>query len=218
MVGDSIATGTGDQRALGWPGRIAAVALAGGADLTIYDLGVRGDTSVDVARRWRAETDARLPRLFPGGIVFQYGLNDCTVRTYEDGRTERRVEAEVTLATTRTMLTEAHGLQPTLFIGPAPIDDARPGPQLVPGVVQTTANDDIRALDVQLGSVARDSGVAYLSVFDSLAADERWVRATRAGDGIHPTDEGYEALAELVRRWPAWAALTDGPMMRRDRA
>ncbi len=194
------------------------MALAGGADLTIYDLGVRGDTSVDVARRWRAETDVRLPRLFPGGIVFQYGLNDCTVRTYEDGRAERRVEAEVTLAATRALLTEAHSLRPTLFIGPAPIDDARSGPQLVPGMLQATANDDIRALDVQLGSVARDVGVAYLSVFDALSADERWMRATRDGDGIHPTDEGYEAMAELVGRWPAWRALTDGPMMRGARA
>ncbi len=218
MVGDSIAAGTGDQRALGWPGRIAAEALAEGADLTIYDLGVRGDTSVDVARRWHAETDARLPQLFPGGIVFQYGLNDCTVRTYQDGRAERRVEAEVTLANTRTLLTEAHTLQPTLFIGPAPIDDSRPGPQLVPGVLQITANDDIRALDVRLGSVARDVGVAYLSVFDPLSADERWLRATRGGDGIHPTDEGYEAMAELVRRWPAWGALTNGPMMQGERA
>ncbi len=208
VVGDSIATGTGDQRALGWHGRVAARAFSNGVDLTIYDLGVRGDTSVDVAGRWRDETAARLPQLFPSGIVFQYGLNDCTIRTYADGRAERRVEVEMTLATTRALLSEALGLRPTLFIGPAPVDDSRPGPQLVPGMHQATANTDIRALDGKLDAVAREVGVPYLSVFDMLSADERWSRAARHGDGIHPTDEGYDVLAELVGGWPAWQALT----------
>ena len=97
---------------------------------------------------------------------------------------------------------------PTLFIGPAPIDDTRPGPQLVPGVLQATANVDIRALDRQLEAVARDVGVPYLAVFDALDSDERWSRATRDGDGIHPSDEGYAAMAELVAGWPVWEALT----------
>ena len=74
---------------------------------------------------------------------------------------------------------------------------------------QATANTDIRALDRKLEAVARDVGVPYLPVFDVLSADERWSRATRDGDGIHPTDEGYEALAELVKGWPAWQALTE---------
>ena len=75
-------------------------------------------------------------------------------------------------------------------------------------MLQATANADIRALDRQLEAVARDVGVPYLAVFDALTADERWSRATRDGDGIHPTDEGYDAMAELVAGWPAWEALT----------
>jgi lysophospholipase L1-like esterase len=208
VVGDSIATGTGDRQALGWHGRLAARAYASGADITIYDLGVRGDTSLDVAGRWRNETAARLPELFDSGVIFQFGLNDCTVRTHVDGHRARRVPVETSLQATRTMLSDALSRHPTLFIGPAPIDDSRPGPQLVPGVLQATANADIRALDRQLEAVAHDVGVPYLAVFDALDTDERWARATRDGDGIHPTDEGYAAMAELVAGWPAWEALT----------
>ncbi len=166
VVGDSIATGTGDRQALGWHGRLAARAYADGADLTIYDLGVRGDTSLDVAGRWRDETAARLPELFDSGVIFQFGLNDCTVRTWADGRSERRVAVETSLATTRAVLVQAIALHPTLMIGPAPIDDSRPGPQLVPGLLQATANEDIRALDRQLEAVAHDVGVPYLATFD----------------------------------------------------
>ncbi|MFO7532856.1 MAG: GDSL-type esterase/lipase family protein [Candidatus Limnocylindrales bacterium] len=207
VVGDSIATGTGDRQALGWHGRLAARAYANGVDLTIYDLGVRGDTSLDVARRWPGETAARLPELFGSGIIFQFGLNDCTVRTFADGHSERRVRFETSLATTRSILLQALARHPTLFVGPAPIDDSRPGPQLVPGVLQATSNHDIRALGRQLEAVAHDVGVPCLAVFDALDTDERWLRAMRDGDGIHPADEGYDAMAELIARWPAWQAL-----------
>ena len=209
VVGDSIATGTGDRHALSWHGRLATGALSAGADLTIYDLGVRGDTSLEVADRWRSETSARLPELFGSGLVFHFGLNDCTIRTWPDGRSERRVPVETSVDITSRLLSEASARYRTLMIGPAPIDDSRPGPQLVPGMRQATANEDIRALDRKLEAVAAGVGVPYLATFDVLGNDERWSAATRAGDGIHPTDMGYEALAELVARWPAWQALTE---------
>jgi lysophospholipase L1-like esterase len=215
VIGDSIAAGTGDDRCLGWAGRLAVRALAAGADLTIYVLGVRGDTSEDVARRWRAEAAARLPATFPHGLVFQFGLNDCAVRDWDDGRRERRVEARRSQEVTRIILAEAAADGATLMIGPAPVDDERPGPQLVPGMQQHLHNDDIARLDVALEVVATGLGVPYLAVFETLHSDPTWRRALRQGDGIHPTGEGYEALAGLVAAWPAWqellAATRGGP-------
>jgi acyl-CoA thioesterase-1 len=31
-----------------------------------------------------------------------------------------------------------------------------------------------------------------------------FARAMAAGDGVHPTADGYAAMAALVERWPAW--------------
>lgn len=207
LIGDSIAAGTGDERCLGWAGRLAAQALAAGADLTVYALGVRGDTSEDVARRWRAEAVARLPATFPRGLVFQFGLNDCAVRHWDDGHRERRVEARRSLEVTRTILAEAAAEGPTLMIGPAPVDDERPGPQLVPGMQQRLHDDDIARLDAALEEVAAGLGVPYLAVFETLVGHPDWRRALRQGDGIHPTGDGYDVLAGLVAAWPAWQAL-----------
>lgn len=207
VIGDSITAGTGDERCLGWPGRLAAGALLAGADLTIYALGVRGDTSEDVAKRWRAEATARLPAIFPRGLVFQFGLNDCAIREWDDGRRERRVEAERSRSVTRAILADAAAEAPVLMIGPAPVDDERSGPQLVPGLRQHLRNDDVALLDVALADVASGLGVPYLSVFGSLLGDPTWRRALRQGDGIHPTGEGYDALAGLVSAWPAWQEL-----------
>ena len=49
--GDSFVAGVGDPAHQGWLGR----ALAGRPEVTLYNLGVRRDTSADIARRWLAE-------------------------------------------------------------------------------------------------------------------------------------------------------------------
>jgi lysophospholipase L1-like esterase len=210
VIGDSIAAGTGDSRCLGWHGRVLEPLVQDGRDVTIYALGVRGDTSQDVARRWQAEASARLPGIFPAAVVFEFGLNDCTVRTTAAGTATRRVPVEETLATTAAILAGAVERWPTIMIGPAPLDDGREGPQLLPGVSQRTRNHDVRAIDAQLAAVAARVGVAYLPVFDALAADLRWRSALRDGDGIHPADEGYDVLAALVGGWAPWQALISG--------
>lgn len=207
LIGDSIAAGTGDTDGRGWHGRLAASALRRGSDLTIYGLGVRGDTSVDVARRWRAEVDARLPDLFPAGLVFQFGLNDCAFRSFADGRRERRVEPEASRRTVESVLTSAADERAVLMIGPAPVDGSRPGPQLVAGVIQRIDDRDIAELDEMMATVADDVGVPYLRVFDRLSSDPAWSNALREGDGIHPSGRGYEVLADLVAAWDPWRRL-----------
>src|SRR3954451_17927814 len=58
---DSFVNGTGDDACLGWVGRACAAGRRNGVDLTCYNLGIRGDTSADVLRRWEHEAQARLP-------------------------------------------------------------------------------------------------------------------------------------------------------------
>ncbi len=64
FIGDSFVNGTGDDEALGWTGRIVATARAEGRDVTHYNLGIRRDTSADIAERWRAEVERRLPPVY----------------------------------------------------------------------------------------------------------------------------------------------------------
>ncbi len=59
-VGDSFVAGAGDPECLGWIGRLMAEARAEGRDITLYNLGIRRDTSADVAVRWQTETARRL--------------------------------------------------------------------------------------------------------------------------------------------------------------
>ena len=54
FIGDSLVLGTGDEEFLGWPGRVIQRELQAGHDLTLYNTGIRGDTTTKIEARWRA--------------------------------------------------------------------------------------------------------------------------------------------------------------------
>jgi acyl-CoA thioesterase-1 len=65
FFGDSLVAGVSDPMGLGWVGRVVAASFAAGTPLTAYNLGVRAETSVQLASRWRQETGPRLSEVVP---------------------------------------------------------------------------------------------------------------------------------------------------------
>ncbi|WP_280460464.1 GDSL-type esterase/lipase family protein [Nocardia carnea] len=185
FVGDSFVAGVGDPEALGWSGRLTVDAHAAGVAPTAYNLGVRRQTSTDIAGRWQAECRQRLPREAQGRVVFSFGVNDTMLI---DGRT--RVAADTSVANLRAMLAGTHTASwPVLMVGPPPVDDAE-------------HNLRTADLDERFGQVCAERGVPYVSSCHRLAADTVWMDQVRAGDGAHPGAAGYAAFAQLLL--PAW--------------
>lgn len=183
FVGDSFVNGTGDPDALGWVGRVCAAARHRGRDVTGYNLGIRGNTSADIAARWRDEVQRRLSPGGDGRLVFSFGVNDCV-------RAMPRAES---LAFAESILSQAAAGWPVLMVGPPPIaDDA--------------ANMAIASLSVALDGVCQSLRLPYLPVFSTLFANEVWRREVAAVDGAHPGAAGYRQLADLVEAWPSWLA------------
>ncbi len=88
FVGDSYVQGTGDPEYLGWAGRLCVNARRAGHNLTGYNLGVRRETSADIARRWLGECAPRLPAATDNYVLFSFGLNDVTLLRLSDGMAE----------------------------------------------------------------------------------------------------------------------------------
>ena len=206
FVGDSLTNGTGDAEFLGWPGRLSAAERRRGHDLTCYNLGIRADTSPLIARRWRAECEARLPAIHPGRLVFAFGNNDTAI---EEGKAGPRVEWAQSLATARAILAEAKAWQPVLFIGPWPVEDSKQPVNPQGPVVYHFSNARVAALSDAYGGLAAELGIPYLDLYRALASDTRWEGASRAGDGVHPPEEGYRLVAEKIGAWTAWRAWLD---------
>lgn len=184
--GDSLVAGVGDPDHLGWVGR----AVAGRRDLTLYNLGIRRETSTDVAARWRAEAAPRLSELEPCRIVFSVGVNDCMA----EGGAQRVAPAQ-SLLNLRAMLTGAGRIAPALLVGPPPV--AEPGA----AARAETLNEHFKLLCARLK-------VPFIDVFRPLAADGLWLAEAQAWDGAHPGAAGYQRMAELVAAHPAWRAFT----------
>ncbi len=83
FFGDSLVAGVGDPTGRGWVGRVVAASFGLGFPLTAYNLGVRAETSEQVAARWRSEALPRLTAVTDARIILSFGANDTTI---EQGR------------------------------------------------------------------------------------------------------------------------------------
>ena len=181
VLGDSFTGGVGDPTGAGWVGRVAAAARRSGWELTVYGLGVRRDTSVDVARRWLAETEWRLRNGDRYGVVLAVGLNDVVL---EGGHP--RVPRERSLAAVAEVVDGASARGwPVLVVGPPPVSDA----------VESARAADLSA---GLASACAARAVPFVDA-TGLAGDPVWVAEVGAGDAYHPSTRGYARLAALVR-------------------
>jgi len=189
FVGDSFVNGTGDSECLGWTGRICVNANKKGYDITYYNLGIRRDTSTDIAKRWLQEVSLRLPKEYDGRVVFSFGLNDTSI---ENGKP--RVELKKSVENTYNILSVAKQLYPVLLIGPAPYAEQE-------DAERRQRNTD---LSHQLAVVSQQLDVPYLDVFPILEKSSIWIDEAKANDGVHPQAGGYTEFAKIVENWDAW--------------
>jgi len=186
FIGDSFVHGTNDPECLGWSGRLAVSARHRGYTLTSYNLGVRRETSSDIAKRWLDEARPRLPEFCQPFVVFSFGVNDTAI---EDGKV--RVAETESVENTRSILYAAKRLYSVVMIGPPPVADA-------------DHNLRVRRISALFAAVAEEQGTPFLPVFEALSGDPVWMAEVNRCDGSHPGAEGYARLAAIVEAWPGW--------------
>jgi lysophospholipase L1-like esterase len=186
FVGDSYVQGTGDPEGLGWAGRLCARARHAGRNVTGYNLGVRRETSRDIAQRWFSECERRLPAATGNHVVFSFGANDTALENDAP-----RVPEDESLANLRAMLDTAKAHYRTLVIGP-------------PANADAAHNARLARLSERMGEVAVQMGVPYLALFPLVVNDPLWMQEVCSNDGAHPRARGYAHLADIVAASGAW--------------
>jgi acyl-CoA thioesterase I len=186
FIGDSYVQGTGDDECLGWTGRLCTSARHAGHNITYYNLGVRRETSTDIARRWLTECEPRLLPATENYLVFSFGANDVSL---VDG--QQRVGKNDTIANLHAMLDNARTRYRTLMVGPPPATDA-------------DHNARLAHLSERMCDVAIRLGVPYVATLPALIDDRIWLDEVRDNDGAHPRAAGYARLARIVAASGAW--------------
>lgn len=182
--GDSLVKGVGDPKDRGWLGRITQNALRENPDLTVYNLGVRRNTSRDVRARWREETARRTLDGAEMRLLFAFGGVDCMV----DAEGRPFVSPEESVDNARSILSLSKALHTTVWIGPPPMADA-----------ELTARIEI--LTDLYAKLAAELEIPFLPLAPELKKIRPYIEDLRAGDGIHPGAVGCDHIARLVAAW-----------------
>lgn len=187
FVGDGFVAGYGDPKALGWVSRVVGRTDTLDADLTSYNLGVRGSSSADVMNRWRTECPPRWAGRPERRLVVSVGAEDVA-----QGLTTAR--SRLNLA---NVLDEASSTGISCFVvGPTPTLDHE-------------VNDRVRVLMEAQADVCQRRGVPFVDCFTPLASHDQWQSDLAAGDAVHPGQAGYGLIAWLVLNngWQHWLRL-----------
>ena len=189
FVGDSLTVGVGDPTYLGWPGRLCAASVAAGLGLTLYNCGVRSETSRNIKGRIGRELPPRLLPRDEARVVLSFGVNDAKV---ENGR--RKVELAESVDNLFDIVSRVAKMCPVLVVGPPPVLDD-------PHRCRIEELSDVFA-----GSCA-EMGVPYLEMCRTLCRERAYLDSlVEVGDGYHPGAEGYAAIAARVGAWEPWLA------------
>lgn len=161
----------------------------------VYNLGIPGNTSVDVLKRFEAEYRERL---YPGVkqetiVIFGFGANDSMISIGKDASAvpmkefESNVKRLADLAIERT--------KKVIFIGPAPVDESKVDP--IPwDKGYAYRNKRIKEYDNAIRAVCLEKKVMFFGLFDELMKLDY---KPLLDDGAHFSPAGHMVIYELVR-------------------
>ncbi|WP_341526274.1 GDSL-type esterase/lipase family protein [Nostoc sp. UHCC 0302] len=203
-LGDSLVYGYGDPERGGWVEQLRRWwMLPDSAGHVLYNLGVRGDRTQQVAQRLEVEFRHRgeLRNRVPDLIILSVGVNDSARLARPNGRSYTDFAAfESEIA---SLLDLAQQLCPVLFVGMVPVDEAK-----MPFLDCFYYNhaDQCRYKEAtQIACSKRQ--IPYLDIFEQwMARGETWRLKRLSEDGLHPNTLGYQALLEDVLNWEPLAA------------
>ncbi|MBD2664168.1 lipolytic protein G-D-S-L family [Richelia sinica FACHB-800] len=198
-LGDSLVYGYGDPEKGGWVEQLRRWwMLPDSPGHVLYNLGVRGDRTQQVAQRLEIEFRHRgeLRNRVPDLIILSVGVNDTprlgrpTGKNYTDF-----TQFELEIA---SLLDQAKQLCPVLFIGMVPVDESKM-PFL--DCLYYNHSDQYRYKEAtRLACQQRQ--IPYLDIFDQwMQRDENWRKQRITTDGLHPNTLGYQDLLEAVLNW-----------------
>jgi lysophospholipase L1-like esterase len=189
VFGDSITWGAVDPKEGGWANRLRnyfeSQGLRVDEDVDVYNLGVSGDNTADLAVRFDAEVRARKPDT----IIFAIGINDAQ---FLISKNANRVPIEILSQNIIRLTNQAKAVAgKVIIIGLTRVDETKTNP--IPwNPNKKYLNRDIERYDRALHDLAQVQDITYIRVSDIISTQD-------LADGIHPNSAGHEKLFKLIK-------------------
>ena len=152
---------------------------------TTYNLGVDGDTTDGLLKRFKVEAEFRNPSV----IIFAIGSNDSV---FDKAKNKFLVPLDEFDKNIKQLIEEAKNISQTvIFLGAGIVDEKKTMP-LAWASDFYQENKNILSYNQKIKEIAEIKGVLYLDIFDSLSEKD-------LEDGVHPNPGGHEKIFSQVK-------------------
>lgn len=197
VFGDSITQGFWDIEG-GWVSRLRrfldqkTLESKSETYFSIFNLGISGDTSEGLAKRFEAELKPRLDQEAEAIIIFAIGINDSY---YINPENRHNVSLEQFQQNLWTLLSQARKYSKKIaFLGLTPIDQAKTDP--VPwSWTKSYKNDYIKTYNDALKEFCHKNNTDFISLLNQLNSLQD------LEDGLHPNSTGHEKIYKIVKSY-----------------
>jgi lysophospholipase L1-like esterase len=195
IFGDSITYGAWDKEG-GWAQRLRKyidekIAIDPNYYHLVYNLGISGNTSEDLLKRFELECNARQKEEGDVVIIIAIGENDSQIKNgkakVEMKQFEKNLESLLKLSKKFT--------DKVFFVGLCPADESKSDP--IPwDTSKSYKNDSIEKYNAAVRKFCEKNNLEFIDVFSNLI---KMNYKELLDDGIHPNTEGHQQIFEIIK-------------------
>lgn len=191
--GDSITFGRGEMPSIGWCGRLKDYFERKDFHNGVYNLGISGQTSTDLLKRFEIEADTRI-RLHRVDnkylILIAIGTNDCKF----DGEIPRLSEDKFR-ENIKSLISKSKNFKADLgFIGLTCVDEER----TTPFEETIFTNERVKLFNNIIKEECNSENVKFLDMYEMMLKENY---KELLADGLHPNSKGYDFMVEKIKEF-----------------
>jgi lysophospholipase L1-like esterase len=186
IFGDSITWGAWDSEMGGWVNRLKKyLEKDEKCHFEVYNLGVSGDNSDRLLKRFFNENEARNPDI----IIIAIGINDSQ---YIKSKNDQRVPLNIFESNLLEIINQARKFtKEIIFVGPTNVDEAKTLP--IPwNTDRNYSHKNISLYDGKIKEICEKNKLLFVEMMDLLDNND-------LEDGLHPNAEGHEKIYQRVK-------------------
>ncbi|MFA6423926.1 MAG: GDSL-type esterase/lipase family protein [Candidatus Magasanikbacteria bacterium] len=181
IFGASTTWGMRDNEGGGWVGRLRKYFETNNYDTRVYNLGIPGDTTTDLLKRFEVECEARKPDV----IIFGIGANDaCYINTEKNMMTSLR---QFNKNFSKLIKKAKKITNKIILVGLTKVEEIKSMPILL-NKQKFCSNANIIKYDLAINEAGKIHSVPFISLIDLLTPKDL------SDDGRHPNSKGHEKM------------------------
>ena len=197
VFGASQVYGSADWKHGGWVARLKShIEKRSDFDDMLYNLGISGETSSDILKRFESELKPRLDKNGQNLIIFSVGINDSQY-LHGNKNNRRTTEKDYRKNVAKLVRLAKKYTCKVCFVGIILVDDSRVQP--IPwSITKSYACDIMQQYNRIAKDVCKKERVPFLDLFEIFS---KLHYKKLLDDGLHPNIRGHEKIFENVLKF-----------------